>query len=83
MLKISNSPDHEYNPEGLTVGALIERLKTMSPDHKIWLETSDVDPEGEGTLIGQIVEVQDGRDGAAYLRIDADQEEVQDSVDPH
>jgi hypothetical protein len=70
MPKISNAPDHEFNPEGLTVRDLIERLKAMPPDHKIWVETAgDPNEDPEGTLIGRIDEVQDGRDGSAYLRL--------------
>lgn len=80
MSKVSNAPNHLYDPQGLTVAELIERLKLMPPDHKVWIETSDDDPAGGGTLIGQVVEVQDGRDRAAYLRIDASQDAVRDTL---
>lgn len=78
--RTSNSPDHLYDPQGLTVADLIERLKLMPPESKVWIETSDDDPEGEGTLIGEVVEVQDGRDRAVYLRIDASQAAVRDTL---
>lgn len=82
------SPEYQHNPAGLTLRDLILAV-LQSPDVatllkcKVAVETSDDREDGEGDVIGRVIEFQWGRDGSVYMRIDGTQDSVRDIIDPH
>lgn len=79
MEKISNAPDHEYNSEGLTVEDVVARLAQTPANCRFYVETAGDDDDPEGQIIGQVVEIQWGRDGHVYLRVDRSTREVRNT----
>lgn len=75
---VSNAPDHEYNPLGLTTLQLIKRMLEAPLDCKVYVETGPREPDDEGEVIGEITEIQWGRDGHVYVRIDRNIDQIRE-----